>query len=98
MSGRSNAFRSPSIVFDFKQTLDGEKTYPAGQPFSYSFDIKIPEELFSKGKAPEGTLGNVARAALFDLLSAHSKTRWYVQARLCIRGFDLTKTVQINIA
>ena len=98
MSGRSNAFRSPSIVFDFKQTLDGEKTYPAGQPFSYSFDIKILEELFSKGKAPEGTLGNVARAALFDLLSAHSKTRWYVQARLCIRGFDLTKTVQINIA
>jgi len=91
-SGPSQTYRTET-VFDFKQPLDGEKTYGTGL-LEYPFKIQIPDDV--KPKIPEGTLGTVFKAAqMFSGLEA--RTTWYLFARLDVKGFDLTKKIQINV-
>jgi len=95
--GTNRSYRTVKI-FDFKQPLDREKEYPAGdQPLVYPFKIKIPANVESKQQMPEGTLGTVMKAAqMFS--GTKSRTQWYLIARLDVKGFDITKKVQINVA
>ena len=94
----TNRSYSTRTIFDFKQPLDGQKEYPAGeQPLVYPFKIKIPANLQTKTQLPEGALGNVLKVAqMFS--GANSSVMWYLIARLDVKGFDITKKVQINIA
>ena len=82
-------------VFDFKQPLDGEKDYAPGTPVEYPFQIKIPAGA-TANQAPDGMLGQVAKVANF-MSNRRSTVRWYLKGRIAIKGFDLTKKVQINV-
>ena len=83
-------------VFDFKQPLDGEKDYAPGTQVEYPFQIKIPAGATAQ-QAPDGMLGQVAKAANF-MSNRRTSVRWYLTGRIAIKGFDLTKKVQINVA
>lgn len=95
--GTNRTYRTVKI-FDFKQPLDGQKEYPAGdQPLVYPFKIKIPTEVKTKQQMPEGTLGTVLKAA--QMLSGNiRRINWYLIAELNVKGFDITKKIQINVA
>ncbi|MBW2970718.1 hypothetical protein KY320_01005, partial [Candidatus Woesearchaeota archaeon] len=75
--------------------------YPA-QPLTYPFKIKIPgSNAPVNEEIPEGKWGTLYKAA--KLLSPNTgamakKPRWYLTARLDVKGFDVTKRVQVNIA
>lgn len=86
-------------IYDFKQPLDGEKEYEAGeQPLVYPFKIKIPAQILEQKKAPEGKLGTVMQAAKF-LSGGATRISWYLQAQLDIpKAIDMRKKVQINLA
>lgn len=90
-----------TTIFDFKQTLDGEKEYTSGgQPLVYPFQIKIPANVLNQqSQAPkEGVLGTVIKAAQM-MSGTSSKISWYLIANLDIpKSFDVSKRVQINIA
>ena len=82
-------------VFDFKQPLDKEREYPAGQELSYNFSMNIPKDFSSS--MPDGALGSIAKAASF-LSRQSSHFNWYMLASLDIpMGFDVSKKVQINV-
>ena len=85
-------------IFNFKQPLDGEKTYTSS-PLMYDFEIMIPEDIFHKPQSPEleGVLGTALKAAEF-LSKKRSTIRWHLIANLDVPGFDLKKKLQINIA
>jgi len=95
--GTSRSYRTVP-VFDFKQPLDREREYPAGgQPLVYPFKIKLPANVETKQQMPEGTLGTVLKAVqMFS--GTRSRISWYLIARLAVKGFDITKKVQINVA
>lgn len=80
-------------VFDFKEPLDGEKTYGTS-PYEYDFEIKVPQA--QEGKAPQGWLGGAAQAMQF-LAGRSSSVRWYLIAKLDMSGRDVSKKVQINV-
>lgn len=83
-------------VFDFKQSLDGEKEYLADQPLNYPFQIKLPDNLLASQGILEGGLGTVVKIAQ-AISGTRSRVSWYLIARLAVSGFDVTKRVQINI-
>ena len=93
--GRRTSYRIERI-FDFKQPLDGPKEYSGG-PLSYLFKIKIPANVISQQQMPEGMFGKVLKVAQ-TLSGIRYKTDWYIIARLDVKGFDIAKKVQINIA
>lgn len=97
ITGSSSMSRTIQI-FNFKQPLDGQKEYPAGeQPLVYPFRIKIPANMQTQQQMPEGTLGTVLKAAqMFS--GANSRVMWYLIARLDVKGLDVTHKVQINVA
>ena len=86
-------------IFDFKQPLDGQKEYTAGeQPLVYPFRIVIPANVLEQQKAPEGTLGTVMQAAKF-LSGSRKNISWYLYANLDVpKSVDVRKKVQINVA
>ena len=46
---------------------------------------------------PEGTLGTAVNVAS-TLLGAHRiKYKWHIRARLDVKGFDVTKKIQVYI-
>lgn len=80
-------------VFEFFQTLDGEKVYSSTtQP--YSFSIGIPSNLIYQLENP---IGKAIVGVVSALTGSFSSVRWYVVAELKIKGFIITKKVQINI-
>lgn len=85
-------------IFDFKQPLDGQKEYPAGERAAvYPFKIKVPANIQNEQQTPEGALGVVVKAAqMFS--GVESRTQWYLIARLDVKGFDVVKRVQVNVA
>lgn len=88
-----------TTLFDFKQTLDGEKEYSSGeQPLVYPLKIKIPADVLRKQASQEGTLGTVIKVAQM-VSGTSSRTSWYLIASLDVpKSFDVSKKVQINIA
>lgn len=98
--GTQNTDSRTTTIFDFKQPLDGEKEYLAGeQPTVYPFKIKIPANVLSQQtQAPqEGTLGTVLKVAQM-VSGTSSRISWYLIASLDVpKAFDVSKRVQINI-
>lgn len=80
-------------VFDFKEPLDGEKTYGTS-PYEYSFEVKVPQ--MEQGKAPNGVLGDTAKALSF-LSGRSSSIKWYLIVKLDMKGRDVSKKTQINV-
>ena len=94
--GRNSSYRTVA-VFDFKQPLDREKEYPAGQPMAYSFKIKLPADVAGRQQMPEGKLGTILKVAQV-MSGTVRRINWYLIARLDVKGFDISKKVQINVA
>ncbi|MFH1510588.1 MAG: hypothetical protein ABIF10_02765 [Candidatus Woesearchaeota archaeon] len=91
----ANKSNQTAKIFEFKLPLDKEKEYPADKPLAYPFKIKIPANVAKQ--VPEGTLGTVLKAAqMFS--GTNSRTSWHLIARLDVKGLDITKEVQINVA
>jgi len=62
---------------------------------TFSFDFKIPSNLIAK--LPEGTLGRVIKSAAFLLKTSIANSKWYIVARLDVKGFDVKKKVRVYI-
>ncbi|MFH1290750.1 MAG: hypothetical protein ABIH92_05060 [Nanoarchaeota archaeon] len=92
--GLSRSSRS-GYAFEFRQPLDGEKEYPASEKI-YDFKLKIPKDLLSSRALGNNMLGTLVKSA--QILSGNiSSIRWYVVANLEMKGFDISKKVQVNI-
>ena len=61
---------------------------------SFNFEMKIPEKVVVKN--PEGALGHVVRAAKI-LGVGRIRYKWYLVARLDVKGFDVTKKVKVYL-
>lgn len=85
-------------IYDFKQPLAGEGNYPANQPMTYTFQIKIPDNIIQNPKLPGGFMGGLLKISQMFSGPVYSKTMWYLKARLNVKGFDITKKIQINVA
>ena len=84
------------IVYEFKQSLDGEKKYPANEELIYPFKIKIPPNV-PRQTAPHDAIGTVLQTA--QLLSGARGVCWYLVSNLNIPwAFDIDKKVQITIS
>jgi hypothetical protein len=93
-SGRNSTSRTR--VFDFKQPIDYEKEY-TNDNLEYIFKIKTPNPNEFRGTAPEGMLGTALRTAQF-LSGKTTNIKWFLVARLSVKGFDVTKKIQVNIS
>ena len=82
-----------NVIFDFSLPLDGEKEYPAGKELSYSFNIKIPVNVF--GEQP---LVEIDTRRLFGASIGSRRIDWFVIGRLESPGFDIIGKTKINIA
>ncbi len=81
-------------VYDFKQTLDGEKEYPAGQELVYPFEIKIPEN--TKHELNEKVEKALAIAKTIGLMSNY--TSWFIIGKLDVPlSIDISKKIQITV-
>ena len=93
--GFSHQNTSKRKIFDFSQPLDNAKSYSIGEQ-SYKFEIKIPQDLV--GRMPEGTLGNIVKAATI-LSGNRNMVKWFLIAELDVPwSLDVRERVQINIA
>ncbi len=85
-----------SYAFEFRQPIDGEKEYPSGDT-SYHFKLKIPQDLLSSRAFGDGALGTIVKSV--QILSGNiSSIKWYVEANLDMKGFNISRKVQVNIA
>ncbi|MFH1592666.1 MAG: hypothetical protein ABIB47_04855 [Candidatus Woesearchaeota archaeon] len=82
-------------IFDFKQPLQVQKDYIANQQLIFPFKIKIPLNINSQTQM-EGKLGTVLKVAQ-TFSGTRTRTKWYLIARLSVKGFDITKKVQITV-
>jgi len=82
-------------IHDFKMILDQEKSYPASQEINYNFQVAIPKNILS-GVQIDPRLKSIVKAASM-LTGMGSSIKWYLEGRLNMPGFDLTKKVQINV-
>lgn len=83
-------------IFDFTLPLDKAGDYSGNK--EYNFEIKIPENVLqNEPNFGEGMLGTFAK--LGQAISGTSnRIRWYLQAYLDVpMGFDISKTVEINV-
>ncbi len=96
-SGGKGSTTTTHTIFNFKLPLDGPKQYPAGDGTpAYPFQITIPTDATSPTE-PEGVLGKVMQTA--ETLSGTRRTIfWYLKATLKVKGFNVSKKVNINIA
>jgi hypothetical protein len=99
-SGGSGVSTTTQVVriYDFKQTLEGEKEYSGGR--EYHFEIKIPADIIAP--RPEGMLGTgmkiVEAAAALTGVIPHRQLKWYLSAKLDIPGgMDVGKKADITI-
>ena len=92
--GLSKSSRS-GYAFEFRQPIDGEKEYPAGEKV-YDFKLKIPKDILASKAMGGGALGQVVKSAMV-LTGNVSSIKWYVVANLDMKGFDVSKKVQVNI-
>ncbi len=88
-------------IFELKNTLDGEKEYPAGpEPLVYPFKIAIPQQIPNSSQMPQfpGEVGG-AVTDLLKFLASGQQVKWYLIAKLDVpMSADVSKKVQINIA
>jgi len=93
-SGESSS--RTTTVFDFEQPLDGQKVYDA-KALEYPFTIKLPQDILgssgSGGGGIVGSLLNIGRSS-----RQRSRVSWKVSSRLKMKGFDVSKSVRVNIA
>jgi hypothetical protein len=83
-----------ALAFEFKKPIDGEKTY-AGTKV-YNFEILVPRDLLANRTLQEGAIGTIVKSA--QILSGNmSSIKWYIKANIDMKGFDLSKKVQVNI-
>lgn len=82
-------------IYDFKQPVSGEQEYTTTS--MHHFKINAPASI-PDTEAPLGeAAGNLLKAAKF-LFGARSSIKWFIIARLDVKGFDVTKKVQISIS
>ena len=84
-------------LYEFKQHLDDEKEYNAGQDLTYNFEIKISDDLLQQGMPKKGVLGALSKVGKF-MSRSRSRVYWYLFARLDIPwAVDVKKRVQVQI-
>jgi len=92
--GGASTRTETETVYRFEMQLDGEKEYSGGQ---YQLEIGIPSDLMQSVKAPDGTLGNIVKAAKF-LAGPMARVQWFIEVTLDIpKGSDVGKKVQVNL-
>ena len=79
-------------IFSFNQQILGVKNFTIGES-DYSFTIKIPQNVLKNAEGFAGAVVNTIKLISGDTRSVY----WYVDASLDIPGFDLSKSVQINV-
>ncbi len=91
----SQGSRSNSrTVFDFKKPLKGKGDYPIGE-HKINFELLIPTDVF-KNKLDNKIANNLLKSV--QILSGQTTNlKWSVKANLDIPGFDLSKSVRINV-
>jgi hypothetical protein len=95
---------SETILYEFTQSLDGEKEYPAtAAPVTYPFRIEIPLGVLPvEAPVPQmgGMLGDALKMGqMFGALPSSTKVhRWVLNAKLDVPwSGDVNKTVQITV-
>ncbi|MFH1359181.1 MAG: hypothetical protein ABIH37_04790 [archaeon] len=92
--GNTGSSRQSGKAFDFRKSIDGQKTYKTGEK-EYKFTIKIPQDILSS-RFLNGALGSAVKAA--QIISGNiSSIKWYISGNLEMPGFDLSKKVRVNI-
>ena len=81
-------------IFDFKKPISGSKTYPGGES-KYNFNISIPSNILKQGTGNRFADSLIQTAQMLGGVS--SNINWYVTANLDTKGFDISKSVRINI-
>ena len=90
-------------IYSKKETLDGEKLYPKGGPYSYNFQFVVPQT--AQPKVPlQAKPGNLRAAAIIgvEMLETMSNIvpiRWFVRVELVhgILSFPVAYKQEINI-
>lgn len=81
------------VIYSFKLSFGGEKEY-SGRT-EYDFEINIPQSIMPP--APDGTLRTALNIVQF-MGGTQKRIDWVLNASLNIPGgFDVSKSVQINI-
>jgi hypothetical protein len=94
--GRTSHSTRYEKMFDFKQPLDGKKTYQGTK--EYKFEIKIPKDTSGKKGSGNQMLDTAMKGAQMFMGGGLHSIQWYVTANLDMKGFDLSKKVKVNIA
>jgi hypothetical protein len=82
-------------IYEFKQSLDGEKEYSEGQ--EYRFDMKIPADILSRQFRPKRSRAFTLSRRGFEEVP-FGEIKWYLLAKLDIPGgLDVSKKVDITI-
>jgi len=83
-------------VFDFTVPLSGETELSPSQKYTQNFEITIPQDAVQQ--KPTSEVANTVLAAASMLARTSKQTKWYIKARVDVKGFDITKKQQINVA
>jgi len=76
--GRVTSSDETRTIYEFKNELAGEATYTHG---SKSFELTVPPDALDRvGVAPEGLLGDIARAASFLAGNSKGPVEWEIFA------------------
>jgi hypothetical protein len=82
-------------VYDFTLPLDGEKNY---QEEEYSFELKIPEDIFQTAQKLNGKIGT-AITALKTISGVYSSVDWCVKSELDVpMSLDVKKSQKIVLS
>ena len=82
-------------VYDFTLPLDGEKNY---QEEEYSFELKIPEDIFQTAQKLDGKIGT-AITALKTISGVYSSVDWSVKSELDVpMSLDVKKSQKIVLS
>ncbi|MFC1640426.1 hypothetical protein ACFL2D_00070 [Patescibacteria group bacterium] len=81
-------------LFDFTQPLEGPREYTKGDAIEYPFQITIPGDVLERQPDDDSMLATMGKM----LSSKRSQVKWRVIGRAKLKGFDVTKKIDINIA
>jgi len=91
-TSNSNQKQNNKEIFSFSQPIEGARNYAIGEK-EYPFSIKIPQNVLKNADGFAGAVVNTIKLISGDTRSVY----WYVDTSLDIPGFDLSKSVQINV-
>ncbi len=93
----NESYTQTVTVFSRGLNLDGEKEYPGGEKLEYPFHFVIPDP--GEPKTPDfgdSTLGNILNT-LQTYAPGPRPIKWFISAKLDVPGFDVNKSVGLNI-